>query len=93
MDMKLVNDIKTSKRPYVIAGPCSAESPEQLLEVAKKLKENGSTNLFRAGIWKPRTRPNSFEGMGDIALPWLIEVKKETGFAVSTEVAIVSILN
>ncbi|MGC6432606.1 MAG: chorismate mutase, partial [Crocinitomicaceae bacterium] len=85
--MQLGNDIKNSKRPYVIAGPCSAESPEQLLKVAQELKANGSTNLFRAGIWKPRTRPNSFEGMGDIALPWLIDVKKETGLGVTIEVA------
>lgn len=85
--MQLGNDIKNSQRPYLIAGPCSAESPEQLLKVAQELKANGSTNLFRAGIWKPRTRPNSFEGMGDIALPWLIDVKKETGLGVTIEVA------
>ncbi len=73
--------------PFVMAGPCSAESREQILATAHELKKNTSIKVFRAGIWKPRTRPNNFEGLGEIALPWLAEVKKETGLFVTTEVA------
>lgn len=85
--MNLIQKIKEASRPFLIAGPCSAESPEQLMSVAKDLAASGKTQLLRAGIWKPRTRPNSFEGMGDIALPWLVEVGKETGLPVATEIA------
>ncbi len=73
--------------PLVIAGPCSAESREQMLNTAMQLKEISEVLVFRAGIWKPRTRPGTFEGLGDIALPWLSEIKKETGLLVTTEVA------
>lgn len=73
--------------PLVIAGPCSAESEEQMLRTAHGLKEISEVAVFRAGIWKPRTRPNNFEGLGEIALPWLMNVKKETGLKVTTEVA------
>ncbi|MGM9829357.1 MAG: chorismate mutase [Muribaculaceae bacterium] len=73
-------------RPLVIAGPCSAETPEQVLSTAKQLAENG-VKIFRAGIWKPRTKPGGFEGVGVIGLEWLKEVKKETGMYVATEVA------
>lgn len=73
--------------PIVMAGPCSAESFEQVMTTAKALKEISGVSVFRAGIWKPRTRPNNFEGLGEIALPWLNEVKKETGLLVTTEVA------
>lgn len=89
MDTKnWVSDYKnsTSNQPFLIAGPCSAESPEQLLTVARALKEMG-ISIMRAGIWKPRTRPNSFEGMGETALKWIAEVKQETGLAFATEVA------
>ena len=72
---------------FVVAGPCSAESEEQLLSTAKLLKASGRVSLFRAGVWKPRTRPDSFEGMGERALPWLTRVKEETGFPVAVEVA------
>ena len=64
--------------PLVIAGPCSAETEEQVLKIAHELKDS-DVSIFRAGIWKPRTRPGSFEGMGEAALPWLQQVKKETG--------------
>ncbi len=74
-------------RPYVIAGPCSAESEQQVLEIARQLKEDGRVDLFRAGIWKPRTRPNSFEGVGSIGLKWLKKVKEQVGLPVTTEVA------
>lgn len=73
--------------PLVIAGPCSAESQEQMLKTAMELKEIPAVKVFRAGIWKPRTRPNNFEGLGEIALPWLKEVKDQTGLKISTEVA------
>ena len=80
-------DIKTPfhKKPWMIAGPCSAESQEQLLATAKAIQSN--TDLFRAGVWKPRTRPNSFEGIGEQALEWLQVVKQETNLPVATEVA------
>ncbi len=73
-------------RPYWIAGPCSAETEQQVLETAHGLKDAG-IDLFRAGIWKPRTRPGDFEGNGSPALPWLQRVKEETGLSVCTEVA------
>lgn len=78
--------IKNIRRPLLIAGPCSAESEEQVLETARGLKEIG-IEVFRAGIWKPRTRPNSFEGVGTIGLEWLKLVQKEFGMLTSTEVA------
>ncbi len=70
----------------LIAGPCSAESPEQLFEVAKSLKKSGKVNYLRAGIWKPRTTPGSFQGVGTIGLEWLRDIKKETGLPFCTEV-------
>ena len=74
------------KRPLVIAGPCSAETEEQVMNTAKQLAEKGM-KIFRAGIWKPRTKPGGFEGVGVDGLAWLKEVKKETGMYVTTEVA------
>lgn len=74
-------------RPIIIAGPCSAESPEQLLRTAKELSATQRVDIFRTGIWKPRTRPDGFEGAGDAALQWLREVKKETNMMVTIEVA------
>ena len=78
---------RTEKRPIIIAGPCSAESEEQVLQAARGLAALGKVDLFRAGIWKPRTRPGEFEGVGAIGLPWLKKVKAETGLPVTTEVA------
>jgi chorismate mutase len=72
--------------PLTIAGPCSAETQEQVLEIAHQLKGSRVT-IYRAGVWKPRTRPGSFEGIGALALPWLQQVKKETGLLVAIEVA------
>ena len=69
-----------------IAGPCSAETENQIIETAKGIK-NGKVVAYRAGIWKPRTRPGSFEGVGSIGLPWLKRVKDETGLLIATEVA------
>ena len=76
----------TEPRPSVIAGPCSAETEEQVMETAKGLKDLG-INVFRAGIWKPRTHPGSFEGIGTEGLGWLQKIKKEYGLKISTEVA------
>lgn len=73
-------------RPLVIAGPCSAETEEQVLSTARKLAANG-IKIFRAGIWKPRTKPGGFEGVGPAGLPWLARVKEETGMLTATEVA------
>ena len=78
---------KNDEGLFLVAGPCSAESQEQLLETAKGLEASGRVSLFRAGVWKPRTRPHSFEGVGIRALPWLVEVRRETGLPVATEVA------
>lgn len=75
-----------NKRPLIIAGPCSAETEEQVLETAKGLAAQG-VKIFRAGIWKPRTKPGGFEGVGSIGLPWLKRVKEEIGMYVATEVA------
>ncbi len=75
-----------NKRPLVISGPCSAETEEQVMEAARQLKAQG-VKIFRAGIWKPRTKPGGFEGIGEEGLPWLVRVKKELGMYVSTEVA------
>jgi chorismate mutase len=72
--------------PLVIAGPCSAETEEQVLRIAHELKDS-DVNYFRAGIWKPRTRPGMFEGVGEIGLRWLKKVKEETGMKTCTEVA------
>ena len=75
------------KRPLIIAGPCSAESEEQILVTAKALAATGKVDIFRAGVWKPRTKPNTFEGMGEKALPWLVEARKATGLPLAIEVA------
>lgn len=75
-----------NERPYVIAGPCSAETEEQVMTTAQQLADKGC-HIFRAGVWKPRTKPGGFEGNGEKALPWMVRVKKETGMLISTEVA------
>ncbi len=74
------------RRPYVIAGPCSAESEEQVMAAASALKSVG-ISVFRAGLWKPRTFPGSFEGVGETGIPWLKRVQRELGMKVCTEVA------
>jgi chorismate mutase len=75
------------KRPLVISGPCSAETEEQLMGTARRLAATGKVDMFRAGIWKPRTRPGSFEGVGTKGLAWLQQAKKETGLPLTVEVA------
>lgn len=74
-------------QPLIISGPCGAESFEQLRFTAKQLKEINRVSLFRAGVWKPRTRPNAFEGKGEEALKWLVDIKNEFGFKITVEVA------
>ncbi len=73
--------------PFIIAGPCSAESEEQVMSTARDLAKIPQVKVFRSGIWKPRTRPSSFEGVGNIGLEWLARVKKETGLMTTVEVA------
>ena len=80
-----LDDLKLD-HPLVIAGPCSAETEEQVLKIARDLKDT-DVNYFRAGIWKPRTRPGMFEGVGGLGLKWLQKVKAETGMKITTEVA------
>lgn len=75
----------SGKKPLIIAGPCSAETPQQVLDIAHAIKNTAT--IFRAGIWKPRTRPGGFEGVGAIGLKWLQQVKNETGMLLATEVA------
>jgi chorismate mutase len=86
LNLKPLNLPGSDNRPLVIAGPCSAETEEQVMETAKALANKG-IKIFRAGVWKPRTKPGGFEGMGEEALPWLQRVKKETGMLIGTEVA------
>jgi chorismate mutase len=74
-------------QPLIIAGPCSAESEEQMLETARGLQSVPEVTIFRAGIWKPRTRPGAFEGIGKVGLKWLKRVKEETGMLTACEVA------
>lgn len=74
-------------QPLVISGPCSAESEQQLVETAKQLKANTNIQVLRAGIWKPRTRPGTFEGVGVVGLKWLQKAKEETGLLTAVEVA------
>lgn len=79
--------IDTGGKPLIIAGPCSAETEEQVHETVTQIAREGYAHVIRAGVWKPRTRPGSFEGMGEAALPWLAAVKKETGLPIAVEVA------
>ncbi len=78
---------KTTKEPFLIAGPCSAETEEQLVATAHLLAKTGRVSVLRAGIWKPRTRPGEFEGIGSIGLEWLKRAKAETGLPTAVEVA------
>jgi chorismate mutase len=92
MELKLENPLIQDwrgykSRPFLISGPCSAETEEQVMETARQLAEINQVSVYRAGIWKPRTRPNSFEGVGSEGLKWLRRVKQETGLLVGTEVA------
>jgi chorismate mutase len=76
-----------NKRPLIISGPCSAETEEQLMSTAERLAKTGKVDVLRAGIWKPRTKPGLFEGVGTKGLPWLQNAKKATGLLTTVEVA------
>ncbi|MEO8821886.1 MAG: chorismate mutase [Ginsengibacter sp.] len=76
-----------NKRPVIISGPCSAETEEQVIECATRLAKTGKVDALRAGIWKPRTKPGMFEGIGVKGLPWLAEAKKISGLPIAVEVA------
>lgn len=86
MKLDKIDILNSNGQPVVIAGPCSAESEEQVMQVANELSKRG-VNIFRAGIWKPRTRPGCFEGVGKEGLSWLSRVKRELGMYITTEVA------
>ncbi|MGN6439956.1 MAG: chorismate mutase [Agriterribacter sp.] len=86
-NMKAVVLEKLTKKPLIISGPCSAETETQVLETAQRLAKTGKVDMLRAGIWKPRTRPGSFEGIGAKGLPWLQQAKKLTGLPTTVEVA------
>jgi chorismate mutase len=86
-NMKEIVQQKWAKRPLIISGPCSAETEEQVIETIQRLAATGKVDMVRAGIWKPRTRPGSFEGIGTKGLPWLQQAKKLTGLPVMVEVA------
>ena len=86
LDLEPLRLPSDKERPIVIAGPCSAETEEQVMLTAHNLAAKGC-HIFRAGIWKPRTKPGGFEGNGEMALPWMKRVKEETGMMISTEVA------
>lgn len=84
--LPLTPHIVSIPSPLIIAGPCSAENREQIITTAQTLHDDG-VQIFRAGVWKPRTKPGGFEGIGARALPWLAEAKRLTGMAIATEVA------
>ena len=86
LELQPLNLPSDNERPFVIAGPCSAETEEQVMTTARQLAMKGCHN-FRAGVWKPRTKPGGFEGNGEKALPWMKQVKDETHMLISTEVA------
>ena len=85
--MKEIVQQKWTKRPLIISGPCSAETEEQVVETVQRIAATGKVDMIRAGIWKPRTRPGSFEGIGVKGLPWLLRAKKLTGLPTMVEVA------
>lgn len=85
--MKDLMQEKWTKRPLIISGPCSAETEEQVLETATRLAKTGKVDILRAGIWKPRTKPGMFEGIGMKGLPWMAQAKKITGLPITVEVA------
>jgi chorismate mutase len=85
--MKEITQAAWIKRPLIISGPCSAETEDQVMQTAVQLKETGKVDIMRAGIWKPRTRPGSFEGIGTKGLAWLQKARETTGIPIAVEVA------
>jgi len=83
----MTTTVSNFKKPIIIAGPCSAETEEQVFDTAQQLAEIGTVNLLRAGIWKPRTRPGNFEGVGEKGLKWLVDAGKAHNLPTTTEVA------
>ena len=77
----------TPEQPLIIAGPCSAESEDQVMATAIDLRKSGHASIYRAGVWKPRTRPGGFDGMGKVALEWLVNMREATGMPFMIEVA------
>ncbi|MBQ5680434.1 MAG: 3-deoxy-7-phosphoheptulonate synthase, partial [Bacteroidaceae bacterium] len=86
LQLQPLNLPSDQERAFIIAGPCSAETEEQVMTTAKQLAGKGC-HIFRAGVWKPRTKPGGFEGHGEPALSWMRQVKEETGMLTATEVA------
>ena len=86
MEIEKIDLFDNIEKPIISAGPCSAESEEQVMQIASSLVNRGVT-FFRAGIWKPRTKPGCFEGVGKVGLQWLGRVRKELSLPVATEVA------
>src|SRR5215475_1947574 len=86
-NMKEILQQKWAKRPLIISGPCSAETEEQVVDTVQHLAATGKVDMVRAGIWKPRTRPGSFEGIGTKGLPWLQQARELTGLPIAVEVA------
>ncbi len=84
---KISNWFEGLNEPLIIAGPCSAESEEQVMQTAHEIAASGKVKVFRSGIWKPRTRPGNFENVGEEGLRWLQRVRKETGLLTAIEVA------
>lgn len=87
IEQKTAVEALLQKRPLIISGPCSAETEEQVIQTATRLAATGKVDILRAGIWKPRTRPGSFEGIGTKGLPWLQQARKASGLPVAVEVA------
>ena len=87
MEITPLNQWTNCLGKLIIAGPCSAETEQQMLDTARKIQQIGSVHVFRAGLWKPRTRPDSFEGVGIKGLAWLKQVKQQTGLMTAIEVA------
>lgn len=87
LNILLKIDEVLTKRPLIISGPCSAETEEQVMETAIRLKKTGKVDVLRAGIWKPRTRPGSFEGVGTKGMSWMVQARKTTGLPIAVEVA------
>src|SRR5664279_2407379 len=86
--MKEITQEAWIKRPLIISGPCSAETEEQVMQTAVQLQQTGKVDIMRAGIWKPRTRPGSFEGIGTKGLPWLQKARDLTGIPIAVAVAL-----
>src|SRR5690606_340409 len=85
--LPLSSGVETDGKPFIMAGPCSAETEAQVVATAHLLANTGKVHVLRAGIWKPRTRPGEFEGIGSVGLQWLNRAKEETGLLTATEVA------